>query len=441
MAPVTPKKMTLAATGTALLAFLLIVPTVLVASGALGQNNPLCAATGYCATVPSSTGSTGAITAGGGVGNLAAGQSATIVIGQPTSAPLETASVIPDSVINNLISSPATLTATLNDPAQLQQLATAPAALQTLLANADARQAILSNADALNAILGSGLGASAALQNDAVRSAVVSQLGSNAQLTATVASNPAALTSLLQDSGAASTLINQVTTNSAVLDALSHNTAAVGALLQNDAARQAITSNAQVLNTILQNVLNDQHVSAVDITAGQAGSNVQVNVKEYLPNDPTQSAVNSPEGSSLAHITLQVATPDAGGATSFAAMKVLDISTSLGAGGVSAATVTFKVTQAELLAMGKSTADIRLLHQVNGQWVPLPTTLVSGPDASGTYTFSAQTPSFSYFAIAAAQPVQSTSAGFAGLGVALLILGVLAVIAIVAVLVMKKKQA
>ncbi|MEA3201948.1 MAG: hypothetical protein QOE90_3376 [Thermoplasmata archaeon] len=438
MAQVPTKTFALATTATAALAFLLIVPTILVASGVLGQVGG--AGTGYTIQVPS-TPVSGPVTVTLPVGNVHQGQPVTLNFDTPSSTPLETASVIPDSVVANLVSDHASLSAALSDPTQLQQLASAPAALNTLLADASSRAAILGNPTALNAILSSGLGAGAALSNADVRAAVTSQMGSDNAFAATIASNPTAVTSMLQESGSATALINAVVNNPSVLDAMSHNAAAMGNLLQNDQARQAITSNPQLLNTVLANAEAQRHVGSVSIVPGADGSNVQVSVQEYLPTDATQSAINVPEGSQLSQITLQVTTPSSSGATSFNALKILQISTSLGAGGVQSATVTFHVTQAELLAMGKSASDITLLHQVNGQWVPITTTLVGGPDANGLYTFSAQTPSFSYFAIAAAQPVQSTSTGFAGLGIALLILGVLAVIAIAVVVVMKKKQA
>lgn len=437
MATVPAKKFALATTATAVLAFLLIVPTVLVASGALGQGGS--GGTGYTVFVPLPV-SAPVISVSTPVGKVTTGQNVTVTFDAPKTQPLETASVLPTATVNALVADKAALNAALTDTTQLHQIATAPAALTTLLDNAEARATILANPTAVQTLLASGLGASTLLQNEAARTEILAQVSSNPALATTLVTNAAALNTLAQDQQVVNAVVDQIVNNPTILQAAAQNPAAMGALLQNEQARVAITSNPAALEAVLQGAMEQRHVGAVSLTAGTAGSNVQVSVNEFLANDPKQTAISVPEGTSLASIQLQVAAPDAGGATTFHALKIIEVSApGLPKGGVEKATITFKVTQAELLAMGKTTADIRLLHMVDGKAVPLPTTLVGGPDADGVYTFTAETPSFSYFVIGAASVAQATS-GFAGLGIALLILAVLAVLAIALVVVMKKKQ-
>jgi hypothetical protein len=61
--------------------------------------------------------------------------------------------------------------------------------------------------------------------------------------------------------------------------------------------------------------------------------------------------------------------------------------------------ITFTMSQTDFNDTGVKPAEIQLLHLQNGNWVPLPTALVS--EGKGGFVFSALTPSFSPFAIAA----------------------------------------
>jgi hypothetical protein len=304
-----------------------------------------------------------------------AGQQSTFVIPDQSSAPLSSASFLDGAAALSVIGDTTTLTTTVTDSTSLVNLVGSTDTLTTILGDTAASQAFT---DALIA---------------------------NPSSFSTIASVPSAAQQILSDP---------------------HMQAALAA--------DPVLRNSVI--TALQSV---QHVHAVDLTTSTGGTGVQVTVKEFLPTDAAQTALPSTEGTSLASISLEVATSE--GTTSFHPLKVLQIEApGVAQGGVSSATVHFSVTEAELLASGLNIGSVALLHLDNGVWTQLPTTIVSGP-VNGVYELSAVTPHFSYFAIAAAQPAQSTSSSFAGLGIALLILAVLAVIAIAVVVMMKKKQA
>lgn len=198
----------------------------------------------------------------------------------------------------------------------------------------------------------------------------------------------------------------------------------------------------------LQAVLQNPSVSQVLIRAGASGSSVSVQVRELLPNDPNQTAIPVLPGTSVAGIVLKVkALPTDTGATEAAsvqqeyrALKLLQITTpGLEKGGVEGATISFRLTDQELEAMGVTLDTIALLHHVGGEWEPLPTRLVSSE--GGIHMFEAETPSFSYFAIASKEPSQETVAAAGGslLKTGLVLVALVAIV-VAAAVVLKKRQ-
>jgi len=284
----------------------------------------------------------------------------------------------------------------------------------------------------------------------------------SAALIQSVVSDPTALANL--DAGSAASLAGNSQGSAALTSA--QGAAAIAA---NPAALNAIAAaNPDVLSQILAQVQNDPtlsqavltaaleqpHVSQVTLTSGTSATNVQLTVKEFLPTSTDQTAVTTQANEGLTSIILKVAaqTPvgnvptgsTASGSTTetlYQPLKILQIDVS-GDGiqhGSVGATIQFTVTQAELDAMHVQAGDIALLHQVNGQWVALTTTLVS--HSGSTYTFSAQTPSFSYFAVAGrVQSAEVTQSGLSALGITALVLALIAIVAIVAVAVKRKNK-
>ncbi|TAJ45018.1 hypothetical protein CUJ86_04365 [Methanofollis fontis] len=77
---------------------------------------------------------------------------------------------------------------------------------------------------------------------------------------------------------------------------------------------------------------------------------------------------------------------------------------------IAGAELTFAVESSWLTAHGLTTADVALMHEVDGAWQTLETTFVEERD--GKAYFTARTPGFSYFAIVgvkgAAIPAETT---------------------------------
>ncbi|MCK9581058.1 MAG: PGF-pre-PGF domain-containing protein [Methanoregula sp.] len=74
---------------------------------------------------------------------------------------------------------------------------------------------------------------------------------------------------------------------------------------------------------------------------------------------------------------------------------------------ITGTTITFTVPLAWLDEHHMTPQDIAMYHSVNGQWVALPTTVVSS--SNGIVTFSATSPGFSLFAIAGTPGIPETS--------------------------------
>jgi PGF-pre-PGF domain-containing protein len=108
-------------------------------------------------------------------------------------------------------------------------------------------------------------------------------------------------------------------------------------------------------------------VSKIVLFAKNAVANVTLTIKSAQPSIP------APNGTLI---------------------KYLDISaTGLNAGDLDKATITFQIGKSQV----QNVANVRLAHYVNGAWVVLPTVFTG--ETSDSYTFEAETPGFSYFAV------------------------------------------
>lgn len=192
----------------------------------------------------------------------------------------------------------------------------------------------------------------------------------------------------------------------------------------------------------LKTVLSQPKVTSVNIKSTRDAPNVNIVVKEYVPTDAAVTGVTkAPPGSGVTSVILKAKTAE-GKTEDFRALKIIEIhAEGLEGGGVESADIGFTVTPEELEAMGLTPDDIQLMHHVDGEWVPLPTTYLGLVD--GEHQFTAVTPSFSYFAVASKEPIQASSAatpeGKSALGWTAFFLAGLVVVAVAVVVVMKRQ--
>lgn len=362
------------------------------------------------------------------VGDLTAGSEVSLVF-RESNLPLHLSAVFPEVRLRAYLSDPAELTADLGNATQVTALADAPAALTTLLQDDAARATLLSNAGALEAIVASPFGAPALLADATARAAVVDRIQADAHLRDAALGNAAFVTEALADPVSEKVVLDLVAEQPDALAAISQNTAAAQAFLADADALHLIQDTPKLREQLVTGLMATQHVSQVDLVAGQAGTNVQVVVKELVPTDPLQHAL--PAVPNLPAPDVRIDAVDVAGAhASFTPMKLLELGTTLPVGGLDHATVRFTVSGAELAAMGALPADVSLLHKVGDAWVALPTHVVAEAGADGLYTFEAETPSFSYFAIAMAEPVHAAAGP--GVGAVVGILGALALVGVIA---------
>lgn len=198
------------------------------------------------------------------------------------------------------------------------------------------------------------------------------------------------------------------------------------------------TALGEVTLDSLTQILSDPAVLGIRLTSNVDAANAQLEVRTLLPNQ-APDAVPVAAGTGPASVTISVGTGAA--REEFKALQILEISApGIPQGGVEGATVGFRVTQAQLDAMGLAVSDIRLLHLDGGKWVELETRLLSGP-VNGVYTFEADTPHFSYFAVAGAAPQETTSEkGVSALGTVGLVLAGLVAASIAAVAFANRRQ-
>lgn len=466
-------RFTLAATATAALAFLLVVPTVLhLADPAFGQTN--CVLNGYEAACDVQRGESANVSVQ--VGNVSAGATVSFTLGAGADLPLQPASVdqaraIADQILGgslqltvehddeltDLFSVPSVATELLadegvaakilDDKALLAQLVLVPGALDALLTaettSAAVLDQILEDEALLTSVLTDGGALRAVLATEKAEEIVDLLLADKAALV-TVATDGQALGAVLSTNNA-DTVVSALLDQPEIRDALLADADATAALLQNDKALVAVQTDAKLLETVLTTLIQSPKVTGVEITSGVAASNVVLNVKEYLPTDTDQTAINVGEGASLASISISVAVPATETTEamqqSFAVLKVLEIhADGIAKGGVSSAKIGFQLTDAELRALGIAPGDVQMLHQVDGKFVPLETAYLGL--SGGVHQFSVLTPSFSYFVIAAKQaPEEVGEAGMSALAFTAIALAVAVLVAVAVALVLKRRQA